>query len=707
MPLLIDGFYSRSVPSVQWDEEQQSYVVAVDEESEKEQQRMNAWNLVAVDFIYLALVTKCEDVVLDCSMSTHTIMFVSFILTIMFTTRLWFDDYFNRFYENDVFHRVLFFAYALCSFVMVLNVNSVYTNGHPSDSSCRADLYGVAFGGGFLATRFIMLIFYASVVLSDRKLQALRQFWGHMVAISLSGFIAFSLLMVEYSTPEKVKPAERINTYIACMVIEFTYHTWHHYSLAFASFLRNINCPCNWLLAGKEVYVLNIPQYQDRIGSFVMIILGEVLIKNLVRYYDIAYEEETYGYSVASMIIVFFYGLLYYDATKAEGDHHALTHSILSSYLYIWFHLLLAIACFFTNASIGVFFELSMPTLEVITVEEEEPSDDKALMFESTHKPIFTASTLLGTSMGITLIMFALINLLHRGMSQLCGKGEVAIRRDLAFKLFIAIMHFSVPGFQLKDGIHEVAVHTTLLALAVFFEIRFPRSPAMEDSVENGKTVEVGDGDKEASDDDEHGEGKVEGRRDDDVIPRSRYRRQVRMRNDFEYSDEHMYRGESRRGRQPSSSRGVEERDRDRDRDKDRDRGRIREREKDPIVHPEDPGLEQISFVQAHSPPRADEEQSSDAGSGVQNIDRRRASRRQSVQIQAEAASPKDAHLMTIAAPKTNPLDRRGSVLGPRTPGGYQDSVDRRKSRISALAVSAEKVHSQSLRNPMHAGSSV
>ena len=64
------------------------------------------------------------------------------------------------------------------------------------------------------------------------------------------------------------------------------------------------------MLAGKEVYVLNTVQYRDRISSFVMVILGEVLVKNLVRYYDISYEMETYGYSVASMSIVFFYGLL-------------------------------------------------------------------------------------------------------------------------------------------------------------------------------------------------------------------------------------------------------------------------------------------------------------------------------------------------------------------------------------------------------------
>ena len=96
MPLLVDGFYVRSVPTIEWDEEQLSYVVAVDEENEKQQQRMNAWNLIAVDMVYLALVFKCANTVINCSLSTHTIMFVSFILTIMFTTRLWFDDYFNR-----------------------------------------------------------------------------------------------------------------------------------------------------------------------------------------------------------------------------------------------------------------------------------------------------------------------------------------------------------------------------------------------------------------------------------------------------------------------------------------------------------------------------------------------------------------------------------------------------------------------------------
>lgn len=621
MPVQVNGWYSRSIATIEWDEEQQEYVMALDLEDEQEQSRINAWMLIFADFIFLASVAKMADIVINCSLSTHTIMFVSFLMTIMFTTRLWFDDYYNRFYENDVFHRLLFFAYVLCSFIMVLNINAVQTNGHPSDLGCRADLYGVAFGGGFLATRLIMVLLFVSVVFSDPKLQALRQFGGHILATALSFLIALSLVLVEYSNPADVKPAQRINTYIACMVVEFAYHTWHHYSLAFASFLRNIKCPCNSYLAGKEVYLLNTSAYQDRIGAFLLIILGEILIRNLIRYYDVSHEEQTYGFSVASVVIAFFYGLLYYDSAKAKGGDHALTHSILSSYLYIWLHLLLAISCFFTNAAIGVLFEMEMPETEEIITLEEEPSDDQALMFKSTHKPIFTASTLLGTSMGVALIFFAFINLLHRGISQLCGWGgrddNAEVRRDFAFKFGIAVLHFVVPAMKL-DGIHEISLHTSLLALVIYFEIRFPKK-TVEDKETKGSGTEHGERKDKAE-----GEDKEE--HEEDIIPYSRHRRRVaRVRDDYEYEE-----------------------------------------------------------------------------SGVINVDRRGASRQQSLQIQAEAASPKDAHLMAMAAPKSNPLERRGSLLAARYPGSYQDSVDRRKSRISALAVSAEKVHSQSQKSPMH-----
>jgi hypothetical protein len=100
---------------------------------------------------------------------------------------------------------------------------------------------------------------------------------------------------------------------------------------------------------------------------------------------------------------------------------------------------------------------------------------------------------------------------------------------------------------------------------------------------------------------------------------------------------------------------------------------------------------------------------------GLVNLDRRGTNRRQSLRMQAEAASPKDAHMMTVAAPKSNPLagsGRRGSLLGKaaanvNAAGNYQAGVDRRRSRISDLATSAQRVSqratpSPTAKSPMH-----
>ena len=124
-----------------WDPESQHYVLALTEEEEIAQSRKVTWTFIFVDLIFLALVTKCASVLTACSLSVHTIMFCSIVITIMFVTRLHMDDYCNRFYENDLFHRILLFLYALCMFVMTLNVNAINTNGDPSDAGCEADLY--------------------------------------------------------------------------------------------------------------------------------------------------------------------------------------------------------------------------------------------------------------------------------------------------------------------------------------------------------------------------------------------------------------------------------------------------------------------------------------------------------------------------------------------------------------------------------------
>ncbi len=84
----------------------------------------------------------------NCTNSFHSIFFICVIVGVLFLTRLYIDDYCNRFYVNDLFHRVLYFLYAMTLFVLTLNVNVQNSEGEGlgrSDANCKANIYGDAF----------------------------------------------------------------------------------------------------------------------------------------------------------------------------------------------------------------------------------------------------------------------------------------------------------------------------------------------------------------------------------------------------------------------------------------------------------------------------------------------------------------------------------------------------------------------------------
>ena len=58
------------------------------------------------------------------------------------------------------------------------------------------------------------------------------------------------------------------------------------------------------------------------------------------------------------------------DKEDGEGEEssHALNHSLLSSFLYTWLHLLVALSIFYTNAAIAVIYEEESEVVEAVGV---------------------------------------------------------------------------------------------------------------------------------------------------------------------------------------------------------------------------------------------------------------------------------------------------------------------------------------------------
>jgi len=521
MVFLIAGLYNRSIPRIIYDDVEKEWRINKhDSEHEIQQNKLGNWMFLFIDLIFVAVVSKCAIIMENCNTSLHTIMFCNTILAVMFITRLHIDDYCNRFYVNDVFHRILYFIYAMTMFVFGLNVNVLNTAGAHDDILCAANIYGYGFGMAFFTSRIIIIMLYGSVITSDETGLAKTQFALEIVRSALSAFISVCLTTA-VNEVRLFEATYRMNIYLVCCFLEFCFHAGHSIALSYkSSLLDQPNRSYLWkYIVAEEAYPLDIEVYEERMGAFIMLVLGEVMITTLVQYRDPTIDQgETYKFNVLSCVVIFLYGILYYDSTrpitKLDTGHieeysahvaessieithmhekhsdeasqhqergqghdghehiHAMTHSILTSFIYTWIHLVVALSMFYTTAAIGIIYAKEAHANEAghrrLGGASLEATDDNDI--SPYHKTFFSDRFLLASSIAFSLICLAIINALHKGFSQLCLKGRA--QHSFILKFFIACLHFIVPVLPIKNGSTLCFVHGILLLVSLCFDIK-------------------------------------------------------------------------------------------------------------------------------------------------------------------------------------------------------------------------------------------
>ena len=141
---------------------------SVNEEEDEDEEV--AWIFLFIDLVYVALLSKLSHVIEYCALSVHSFMFVITILTISFVSRLTIDDYACRFVTNDLVHRVAYFIYTMCNFIMTLNVNTHHLEGDDvgKDSKCDATYYSGGYSAGFIISRIVIVLLLAAVIIEGR-----------------------------------------------------------------------------------------------------------------------------------------------------------------------------------------------------------------------------------------------------------------------------------------------------------------------------------------------------------------------------------------------------------------------------------------------------------------------------------------------------------------------------------------------------------
>ena len=107
----------------------------------------------------------------------------------------------------------------------------------------------------------------------------------------------------------------------------------------------------------RELYInipVHIPHIAERLGAFVLIILGETIISIMAQHVGSNQEGilTTYGITMALFMIVYCVGKLYFESQPTEHElhhyrgSHAMSTSVWRGRIFKWVHILLFFALF-------------------------------------------------------------------------------------------------------------------------------------------------------------------------------------------------------------------------------------------------------------------------------------------------------------------------------------------------------------------------
>jgi hypothetical protein len=224
--------------------------------------------------------------------NTDTVLSAAIVFMVMFISRFSIDEYANRFFADDVFHRVVYFIYTFGVFVMTLNIRGevpgvedssehtrmrylIEKDSELGNCEVRTD-YAVGFAAGFILTRAALVCLYSMVSYRDRK--AAGQFWIYILRHGLSLIVMFALIFnanISFS-----------NTLVVVGAVEIFCAVF----LPFVLRLRAVE-KYQWYM---YTFPLDIYEVQSRLGVFMLMVLGESMIQLLTDSYNTNHTNKTY-----------------------------------------------------------------------------------------------------------------------------------------------------------------------------------------------------------------------------------------------------------------------------------------------------------------------------------------------------------------------------------------------------------------------------
>lgn len=330
------------------------------------------------------------------------------------------DEYANRFYSDDLVHKLIYLVYTFGVFIQVLNINSVH-EGYSHSSCGYSQVFGAGFVLGILLTRISIIATYAVVMYHNIK--ARDQFLFDTVRWAVTTFIMILLLCLH--------AANRASDFldVACIGAAVTQET------CFWIFIR-------LFLRKRYTYPVDLKIMQARWVVWVMIVIGEAIIQMLNQEVHEANLVETYGSTLSSLILVFSLSMHYSDACQREWFDHAFAKSALGGVAWIWLHPPMTFVLFTMGVALKMLFT---------RMQRAEP-------------PGLSENYLLSVSIGLATAILTLIRSTHLMVNEATVMDGVL----LVLRLVISGIQISVMAFKFHSFVLLIVAQTVL---SLFFNL--------------------------------------------------------------------------------------------------------------------------------------------------------------------------------------------------------------------------------------------
>jgi len=409
--LRFSALYQKPKPRQQWI----GSVFVKTEVLEGSSKAEEAWVELFIDLVYVVLIYKLGDLLTSCfnSSSTSWVLIKVFIIFwSLCLTRMAIDEYANRFYSNDLAHKIFYLIYTAGVAVQVMNVNSS-SKYHSHDCGYYSE-YSIGIMVGILITRLALILIHLAVMSSNEK--ASDQFIFDIYRWGFSCCVAISSIVIQLNYYQ----SQSIDTALQAVIIASETIAW----LLSRSLFRY-----------KYTYPIDLELLQIRWGVWIMIVIGEAIIQLLLPSLSIHRLTYNYSFDLFALVLMFSLAMQYYDACQRAWFCHAITKSALAGIIWIWLHLSMSFCMF----GVGIGLKMALHDAEY-------------------------CEQVISICCGLVTLQLSIMRLAHSNFTPVSKYHMVSF----ILRLILSMTQISVPYWSEDISVFHILVIETIIAVVGF-----------------------------------------------------------------------------------------------------------------------------------------------------------------------------------------------------------------------------------------------